>query len=383
MNGIRPLFIAGPPRSGTGALTHYLNQHEEILICRERYKYVASKINSSFFTFDRILDFEPQQKGGETNANKNYHVKLLAKKDPTKLKWIGDKFPGYVRSLSTISENNPGAHFILTYRPIEEVALSFEARSRNPQDRWLGGRDGFKLGVRHWNKAMRNTCEFIESGVNPHVLILSYHDFFYRNEDFVPLLARFLNLEFDESVRKAWRKMSHEFECNRRQEESLSTEQSALIKKQKDYVAETWVLDYIEEQWREFSISLRSGGESESHRQELAADLEGEEAEARARTVTIMNMERRVNRLSKSLTNNLAQESQEIKLLKRKHQQLKRRVNKLNNKLVKESQRTRLLQRKNRDLRNQISDLRNSRSWKLLAMLGRVRTSLLGSGQNR
>lgn len=55
----RPLFVAGPSRSGTTALIDYLNWHDEVLICMERYKFALDEVNPSSLTFESILDYEP------------------------------------------------------------------------------------------------------------------------------------------------------------------------------------------------------------------------------------------------------------------------------------------------------------------------------------
>src|SRR5687768_9781311 len=103
---MRPLFVGGCQRSGTTAFADYLNEHEAILITRERYKYLdIGAVNPRMFAFDRILDYS----GRETNAPREYHERLLSGKDPAKLEWIGDKNPSYVRRMPTVLENNPGA----------------------------------------------------------------------------------------------------------------------------------------------------------------------------------------------------------------------------------------------------------------------------------
>lgn len=189
------LFVGGPPRSGTTALTEYLNQHPGVLICMERYKWVPPhEMRSDLFTFERILDYRMSSRGdrGETNTPREHHVELLKGKDPERLEWIGDKTPAYVEILNRLSENNPGASFIVTYRPLEEVAESFEARSHDPDDPWRLG--GFEDGVGRWNAAMRSTRDFVESARNLNVLILDYRDFFYDNRTVVPLLSRFLGV---------------------------------------------------------------------------------------------------------------------------------------------------------------------------------------------
>jgi hypothetical protein len=255
LENVKPLFVCGCPRSGTTAFADYLNRHQEILICQERYKLgtLREEITPEFFTFERILNFKPGEmekpiwKNGRAFFVR-YHTELLSKKDPEKLKWIGDKGPFYVRCMDTLARNNPGAHFIVLYRPIEEVVESWEARAKDPEDHWDNNR-GAEAAVKIWNTALRETRKFIESSRAPRVLIISYHDFFYRNEAAVPLVSRFLGLEFDECVTKAWRGASLEFESGRRRKELLSEEQRSLVQRCANRAAEAWVLHRIEKQW--------------------------------------------------------------------------------------------------------------------------------------
>ena len=260
---VRPLFLAGSSRSGTTALVDYLNQHEQILLCKERYKYVCDRVAPEQLTFESILDYEPGQgrkSGAQTNVPREYHADLVARKNPSTLRWIGDKYPNYVRYLETLWRDNPGAKFIFTYRPIEEVVESHEARSKNLDDPWLGGKDGFEIGIRQWNDSLKRTREFIESAMNPSALIISYHDFFYRNEDCVPLISYFLEIDFDESTREAWREMSRRFESNRRRKGTLSNRQAAIIEERKDREAERWILERIAKQKENFELPNRTEG---------------------------------------------------------------------------------------------------------------------------
>lgn len=249
------MFIGGPPRSGTTAIVDYLNQHPEVLVCMERYKWVPPhEVRPELFTFERILDYRPSSRGDrpETNTPREYHVELLAGKDPERLAWVGDKTPAYVEQLRWLSENNPGASFILTYRSLEEVAESFEARAKDPRDPWLLG--GLEAGVEQWNAAMKATRNFIKSARNLNVLILSYHNFFYDNRAVIPLVSRFLDIDIDQSVQDAWTRMSHGFEAGRRTKEPLSEESLAYIKANKDEAAERWVLNRLRKQRRELKL---------------------------------------------------------------------------------------------------------------------------------
>jgi hypothetical protein len=47
-------------------------------------------------------------RGGKAYTEKRelfvrYHMELLAKKDPAKLKWIGDKYPHYVKNMGVLA----------------------------------------------------------------------------------------------------------------------------------------------------------------------------------------------------------------------------------------------------------------------------------------
>ena len=296
----RPLFVTGCQRSGTTAFTEYLNHHPEVLVGVERYGRISAKeITPEYFVFERILDY-----GAEDSLRpREYYVDLLSRKDPERLRWVGDKFPGYAKWLRPLSENNSGAYFIILYRPIEEVAESWEARSKNPDDPWLGGKNGFELGVRMWNNIQQKTRRFIESGLGEGVLIVSYHDFFYRNEECVPLLSRFLGIEFDETVRRTWREMSVEFEKGRRPKKALTVEQEAYIRQEKDDAAEEWILSRIERQWRD--VEAYRGEEQdllrtlETEPRRLVADLLRARVEVREQTARARLLEKKVRRLEK------------------------------------------------------------------------------------
>lgn len=268
---VRPLFVAGASRSGTTALMEYLNEIEEVMVCRERYKHIPEKIDPSLLTFERILDYEPMQSGGETNIPREYHVDLLARKDPAKLKWIGDKQPAHPRRFKAIADNNPGAHFIITHRPIEEVVESFEDRAKNLEDPWIGVKDGLKMDVAAWNSALRGTREYLENDPEPNGLILACHDFFYRNEKCAPLLSRFLEMDFADETLETWAKTSREFEGRRREKEPMTEEKAAYIEEHKDHEAEAWVLDRIERQWDEPRLYKRTVGGGAARRRLAAA----------------------------------------------------------------------------------------------------------------
>lgn len=238
---MRPLFVAGCQRSGTTAFIRYLNQHPEVLVCRERYKYIPRQVTFDHFSFERILAYSEE----ETNVPEEQFVELLESKDPEKLKWIGDKNPDYYKHLDSLLRRNPDAHFIVLYRPLEEVAESFEARARDPEDHWPARYD-YELSVKLWNLALNRTREFVEDGNDHRLLVLNYHGFFGLDEETIALLSRFLELEFDETILDSWRELSEEFGETRRSKETLDEDQRSFVRENKDRTAEKWVLERIE-----------------------------------------------------------------------------------------------------------------------------------------
>ena len=143
---MRPLFVSGCERSGTTAFADYLNEHPQILVLRERYRFHPEEITPDLFGFDRILDFteaDRDERRKIDNWYKNLTARMLAAKDPSALAWMGDKDPFYLENLEELRRNNPGARFIILYRPVEEVAESWQARSTDPGDIWPR-RKGFR-----------------------------------------------------------------------------------------------------------------------------------------------------------------------------------------------------------------------------------------------
>lgn len=294
------LFVTGPGRSGTSAFTNYMNWHPEVMIATERYKQkpIRPYITPGLFTFDRILDYRE----GETNRPKENYERLLEKNDPRKLKWIGDKAPGYIKIIRTLSMNNPGSRFVIMYRPIEEVVESYVARSHDPHDPWLGGKDGFEIGLIDWNVAMNNTRDFVEAGMGRRTLIIDYHDFFERNETCIPLVSRFLGIEFDDRIRDVWRRLTRNFEKERRSKDYLSEEQKATLQKRKDHAAEEWVLDRIQKQWDEVAAEERDGASDRDVQEgwrEVAEELM--RMEVAAQTARSRRLERRIEKLEEKV----------------------------------------------------------------------------------
>ncbi len=344
------LFVAGCQRSGTTAFAEYLNEHPAVLLGLERYRGLpARELTPELFTFDRILD----QRDEETVRPREYYVELLSRKVWEKLRWIGDKNPNYVLRLDALSENCPEARFIILYRRVEEVAESWELEATNPGDPWRGRENGFERGIEAWNVALRRTREFVEARKHRKVLIVPYHDFFYRNAACAALLSRFLDLDFDERIRRKWREFSASFEGIRREKRSLTEAETEFIEKHKDGAAERWVLDRIDAQWGSLKRDEQAAEEMVRSRGGEPYGLAAAAVRSRAVAEDEAERARYLERRVAVLEDNIAKEIRKAGRLKRQRDHLEHQV--LN-------------------LRGQIRAIQGSRSWKLLETLNRYRT---------
>lgn len=354
----KPLFVGGPARSGTTAFTNYLNQHEKVLLCEERYKGRQNRVSWDLFSFERIMDFsKPEETKRPPLAQTreqfiDRHARLLSEKDPSKLKWLGDKGPFYVRSMDRLAGNNPGARFIIMYRPIEEVAESWDSRAKNPDDPWSSER-GVEKSVEVWNAAMRGVRDFVQNSPAPRVLIVGYHDFFYRNEAVAPQISRFLGLDFDESVTRAWKERSHDFEGRRRRKRSLAEDQMSYIRQHADREAEAWVLDRIDRQWAEPGLYAEESDEAR------LASLDGIEAR-------MWQLQRRAEELERKLRNPRAGNKE---LARERDGQIQQTRSE-------KEQETRLHKR-NQNLERQLQAIHSSRTWRALRMIDRIKARVL------
>jgi chaperonin cofactor prefoldin len=246
------------------------------------------------------------------------------------------------------------------YRPVEEVAESFEARARDAGDLWPGHLN-FEKGVQRWNLALERTRDFIENGASSKTLVVRYHDFFYRNEACIPLISRFLGIDIDESVRKAWKEMSLRFENERRPKEPIGRRQASFIRKNKDHAAEEWILDRIDRQWSEPELFAARDDillTPQDEWRELVATPVTTRTEVRSPNVQQLERqieiyEQRVEELESSLANAQHRAGQ---------------LSKINQQLT--------LQRRN--LERQMQDMQDSRTWKLLKKLGHVKAKVIG-----
>jgi Sulfotransferase family len=270
------LFVCGCDTRGTTVLADYLNRHPEIVVCPESSETTPQEeVTLDLSTFERMLDCGPKETGDPTPNNDGdrfvrHQAGLLANKDLTRLRWIGASSSDYVRRMESVAGNNPGARFMVVYRPIEEVAESWE---KNAGDH-PSSNDGFEQAAKTWSRSLQSARRFVRESPVPRALLISYHDLLYRSETVAPLISHFLDLEFDDPVTTDRADETLQSERGR-PGETLSREQRSSIRKHANRAAEAWVLDRIDKQRRKPGLYTQKTSKAA-----LAASLD--EMEARA-----------------------------------------------------------------------------------------------------
>jgi hypothetical protein len=152
----------------------------------------------------------------------------------------------------------------------------------------------------------------------PRVLLISYHDLLYRTETIMPLISRFLELEFDWPGAEYKADKTPQPDEESRREATLSTKERTLIQKHANRSAEAWILNRIDKQ-------LRKPG------------LYTQETSKSAFATTLNEMEAKTWRLQ---------------------------------------QRVKELERDRKSRRRQFRELKNSRAWKLANKLSALRAKM-------
>jgi hypothetical protein len=322
---VRPglLFVCGCDESGTTALADYLNRHPEILIYQESSETTQQgEVILDLSTFERMLDRGPKETEDPTYNNAGdglvgHYAEPSANKDPARLRWIGASNSDYMRRMESVAGNNPGARFIVMYRPIEEVAESWETKDTGDH---LSSNHGFGQAAKTWNRSLQGTRRFIRDSLLPRVLLISYHDFLYRTEAVAPLISRFLELEFDAPATADRTDETLQSERGRLPEDTLSREERSLIQKHANRAAEAWILDRIDKQWKKPGLYTQKTSKA-------------------ALAISLDEMEARTWRLH-----------QKVKELERDRERRRRRLN----------------------------QLKSSRTWKLVNKISDVRAKIAG-----
>ena len=204
--GVRYLFVAGCPRSGTTALATLLNHDPRFLLGQERYRRVRRTLEP--YHFSEEIFFNPTTR--ETSwampwRGERVWPGTFAEYQELRERWrgggvevVGDKAPYYTREFDRLSGVFPGARFVVLVRALEEVARSYQRRAEDPVDHWPA-ENGPLLAVKDWNAALEAARAFSAQAPDG-LLLISYDRFFFGAPGELDRLYGFVGLDVSPAV---------------------------------------------------------------------------------------------------------------------------------------------------------------------------------------
>ena len=172
------LFIGGPQRSGTSALARLLNQHPQIAIGIERYKYLfkrdrVGEVGPALFEPDRFLKI----RRAETNIGAHSYddFEAIRRKYDT-VSYRGDKLPKIVDFHEIIAERFPDFRFVLLYRDPYRICSSWNVRVQRERRPWPKNRD-YRMAVDQINRRVRTSVALVEGNRERYLPVRYEHIF--------------------------------------------------------------------------------------------------------------------------------------------------------------------------------------------------------------
>lgn len=92
--------------------------------------------------------------------------------------------------------------------------------------------------------------QYARNGLGSSIFVVSYHDFFHRNDAVLPLISGFLKSRSTRPPAKARRRMSEWFEREKRLKAPITEEQAAFVREHNDRAAEEWIMGRLDKRWR-------------------------------------------------------------------------------------------------------------------------------------
>lgn len=238
---LKYLFVMGCPRSGTTAMVHLLNADERIFVGMERYKYIQTKITPNHFAPKVLM----APKKSETNLLGVNHFRYFQEKwDSGNLRFIGDKVPGYFRQIPYLRDTFPGAQMVFLLRDLEEVANSFNARAKNPEDIWPREND-YRKAVSYWNSSILHLKQSYDKNDS---FIAPYEKLFSGDLNHLESLYRFLDLDLTDQAMNGFEQLTCGWEERRAKSTPLSEVESSYLEEKQSPKLKKWILQKVEEQ---------------------------------------------------------------------------------------------------------------------------------------
>jgi len=231
------LFITGCPRSGTTALTKFLNGDNRILVGIERYIRIQKSITPEHFLKDRFL--HPVKEETAHFEREDMFDAFRVKWDQNTLRYIGDKVPGYHRQLDYLAKTFPGCKILFLLRNLIKVASSYNVRAYDGKN-WPESKD-YRRATSDWNESLQGLKQFIDAGFADQVHVVNYESFFSGSQPHLQATYGFLGIERTPAVQQAYNRITNRWEKFSSKSLNLDDTMKAYIEEHKDKALEQWV----------------------------------------------------------------------------------------------------------------------------------------------
>lgn len=198
------LFIGGVARSGTSALCEMLNCHPEIALGMERYKNLAATGElflraESLFVKEKFFHFESCETNVPMVGGKYDDLYRDMERKFQKVTYVGDKVPSYYKHVDRLMNSFPGAKILIIWRPLADVAMSWERRSKDTSS-WPSA-NGIEAAAKEWSVAVDTIIQAREK-YRGSLVLLDYEEVFKAGNPIPKRLINWLGLEMTEDYRK-------------------------------------------------------------------------------------------------------------------------------------------------------------------------------------
>ncbi|HKO39032.1 MAG TPA: sulfotransferase [Solirubrobacterales bacterium] len=244
--GLPYLFIAGCPRSGTTALTTFLNGDDRLLLGQERFRRIRKWVEPFHFTEEVFFNPTLHETSwampwrGETVWPGTFgeYQELRARWRSGSVRIIGDKAPYYVRHLERLGREFPRARFAILVRDLDEVARSYDRRAANPSDHWPAEND-HRLAARDWNDSLAHARAFAEQEA-ARLLVIAHERFFFGEPGELERLYAFLELDLSAAARERYAAIVADAQRRRATWEPLAAPVASVIDAARNRELEAW-----------------------------------------------------------------------------------------------------------------------------------------------
>jgi hypothetical protein len=244
--GLPYLFIAGCPRSGTTALTTFLNGDDRLLLGQERFRRIRKSVEPFHFTEEVFFNPTSHETSwampwrAETVWPGTFveYQELRARWRSGSVRIIGDKAPYYVRHLERLDQEFPRARFAILVRNLDEVARSYDRRAANPSDHWPAEND-HRLAAHDWNDSLAHARAFAEQE-SARLLVIAHERFFFGEPGELERLYAFLELDLSAAARERYAAIVADAQRRRGTWEPLAAPVLSAMDAARDRELEAW-----------------------------------------------------------------------------------------------------------------------------------------------